>query len=343
MNLLFNLVHISDVNLFKYAIKELSKSNKVYVSVRNRGNLLSIVEKEISVPIYVVGQHQKYFYEKLIGIIKGELKYLELIKKLKINISINQSFNNIWACKLNGIPFITFEDDFEYKIAFYYTKWFVDADVMPKYIPVKGKNVINYNGFKELAYLHPSKYKPDQSVLNMYDLNPFEYVFIREISSVSLNYKNKNDYLERILPIFKSKKIKIILSIEDKIILPKLNEKFGEMIVLEEPVEDIFSIIKYAKFSVSSGDTVARESALLCTPCIYTGGRKMIINEPLIQLGLIIEANDMNTIMERIDFLLINHDYIRTRTKDVISNYDDTTDIILGVINKFVKLEHLPN
>lgn len=343
MNLLFNLVHISDVNLFKKAINELSKSNKVYVSVRNRGNLLSIVEKEISVPIYVVGKHQKYFHEKLIGIIRGEFKYWRLIKKLKINISINQSFNNIWACKLYGIPFITFEDDFEYKLAFYYTKWFADADVMPKFIPVKGKNVIKYNGFKELAYLHPNKYTPDQSVLSMYNLNPFEYIFIREISNVSLNYKSKTDYLESILSLIREKKIKFVLSIEDKTILQKLNQKFVEILVLKEPVEDIFSIIKYAKFSISSGDTVARESALLSTPCIYIGGRKMIINEPLIQLGLISEANDINTIKESIDYLLVNNDKIRTSTKDKLFKFDDTTDVILDVINKFTQHSHQTN
>jgi uncharacterized protein len=335
MNLLFNLVHISDLNLFKSAINELVKCNKVYVTVRNRGNLLRIAQKEINVPIFIIGKHQQLFHKKLIGIFKSEYAYWKLIKKLDINISINQSFYSIWACKLRGAKFITFEDDYEYKLAFYYAKWFADKDVMPKFIPAKGKNVIKYNGFKELAYLHPTRFSANQSILNQYGLIPYEYVFVREVSNVSLNYKNKKDHLNTILSILYSKNAEVVLSIEDKIKIDLLKESYPELIILDEPVENIFSLIRFAKFSISSGDTVARESALLSTPCIYTGNRNMLMNKSLIDLGMIIEVKEINKISKDIDYLFLNAESKHSKMDAQLIQYDDTTRVIIDMINNF--------
>ena len=335
MNLLFNLVHISDLNLFKSAINKLAMSNQVYVTVRQRGNLLKVVEKELNLPIIIVGDHKQTFLKKVIGIFKSEYIYWKLIKKLNINVSINQSFYSIWACKLRGAKFITFEDDFEYKFAFYYAKWFADKDVMPKFIPARGKNVVKYNGFKELAYLHPNRFSANRSILNQYDLVPYEYVFVREVSNVSLNYKNKKDHLHIILSTLYSKNVEVVLSIEDKRKIDHLKESYPALIILDEPVEDIFSLIKFAKFSISSGDTVARESALLSTPCIYTGNRNMIMNKPLIDLEMIIEVKEINEIGKSIDYLFLNAESRLTKMNIQLTQYDDTTEVIINEINKF--------
>lgn len=335
MNLLFNLVHISDLNLFKPAINELGKSNQIYVTVRQRGDLLKIVEKELDLPIIIIGNHQQAFLKKVIGIISSEYAYWKLIKKLNINVSINQSFYSVWACKFRGAKFITFEDDFEYKLAFYYAKCFASKDVMPKFIPAKGKNVVKYNGFKELAYLHPNRYSANHSILKTYNLEPYEYVFVREVSNVSLNYKNKKDHLSKILLRLSFKKIRVVLSIEDKSHLDHLIQSHPNLIVLNEPVEDIFSLIKFAKFSISSGDTVARESALLSTPCLFTGNRNMIMNKSLIDLGLIININGIDDISKSIDDLFLNAESRRKNMNILLTQYDDTTKVIIDQINGF--------
>lgn len=336
MNLLFNLVHISDLNLFKEAVNELSKCNKVYVTVRERGNLLTIAEKELNFPIIIIGRHQQGLFRKLVGIIYSEIAYWKLLRKLNIDVSINQSFYSVWACKLRGAKFITFEDDYEYKMAFYYAKWLASKDVMPKFIPAKGKNVVKYNGFKELAYLHPNRFSPNPSALVYYNLKPYDYIFVRDVANISLNYRDKKDYLQLIISKLTLRNFKIILSSENKDKL-KCLEASPQLIILNEPVNDIFSLIKYSIFSISSGDTVARESALLSTPCIYTGSRNMIMNKPLIDLGMIFQLKDINDLDIIIDSILLALGSNNNRKEVQLNKYADTTQVIINEINNLEK------
>ena len=86
-------------------------------------------------------------------------------------------------------PYINFGDDVEYKLGYYLVHPFSTRDVIPKSVPSHGKNLLKYNGFKELAYLHPNHFTPNKKALEPYNLDPYEYVFIREVSNASLNYR----------------------------------------------------------------------------------------------------------------------------------------------------------
>ena len=58
-----------------------------------------------------------------------------------------------------------------------------------------------------------------------------------------------------------------------------------EWILLEEPVEDIHSLIYYSKALISSGDSMAREASVLGIPGIYIGQRIMSVNSVLQDLS----------------------------------------------------------
>ena len=61
-----------------------------------------------------------------------------------------------------------------------------------------------------------------------------------------------------------------MLSLEDK----STKERYPEdWILLEEPVEGIHSLIYYSCALISSGDSMAREAALLGVPSYYLGIR----------------------------------------------------------------------
>ena len=77
---------------------------------------------------------------------------------------------------------------------------------------------------------------------------------------------------------------RVILSLEDKSIADKFPSHWT---ILQEPVSDIHSLIYYSKLVISSGDSMAREGAMLGVPSVYCGIRKMKANELLMQLGLL--------------------------------------------------------
>jgi len=334
----FDFVHPSDVNLFKNTILFLkNEGHEIFLTLRNRGHLLVIAQEEFkNFEITIIGTHQKKFFKKLIALISREYYFFNYLKKNEIQLSVNQGFSNILSCKLLKIPFIIFEDDYEYKMAFYYAKTFATRDVMPDFIPARGKNTFKYHGFKELAYLHPKIFKPNIEALTNYDLIPESYVFIREISNSSLNYSERISFLDDIVKFLKNKKTKILLSLEDKS-LKKQYEK--NCIIINEPVQDIYSLIYFACFTISSGDTMAREACLLSNPCIYTGGRIMLMNNPLIEQNIMFFEKTSKDSIDRISYLLKDEKYkgIKESARKQINNeWDNTTDIIIQNINDFI-------
>ena len=339
MNILFDLNHPVDVNFFKNTIKILSKSeHNIIITYRDRGRLGKIAKYELGkfAPIKI-GQHQQTFVTKITGQIKRDLEFLSFQRRKKIDISVCFGPTNAIASWLNGIPYLAFDDDFEYKIPFYHANIFSTRHIMPAYIRVNKKNIHHYNGLKELAYLHPHYFSPRVDELKRYEVLPEKYVFIREIANVSLNYQQQNLSINEIVNAVKYLGLKVVLSLENKD-LKSLYER--DCIILEEPVEDIYSLMKFALFAVSSGDTVARETALLGTPTIYTGGRNMAVNDELINIGCMFQEDKLENIIEQIARLSIKGEKERiTRivADKIRYHWEDTTKVILKHINDFAK------
>jgi hypothetical protein len=78
--------------------------------------------------------------------------------------------------------------------------------------------------------------------------------------------------------------VKVILSLEDKSIADKYPK---DWIILQEPVSDIHSLIYYSKLVISSGDSMAREGAMLGVQAVYCGIREMKANQLLINEGIL--------------------------------------------------------
>ena len=129
-----------------------------------------------------------------------------------------------------------------------------------------------------------------------------KYVFVREVAGISMNYATlKQEGLVNSIKYLHDKGIKVVLSLEDK---SRKEFYTPYCVILEEPLEDVYSIINYALFCLSSGDSMARESALLGVPCIYTGGRMMYANNNFLSWGGIYKIEDETNIFKKIDELL---------------------------------------
>lgn len=334
-SVIVDITHSPHVNLYKNAIKILMKNNFVVnVALRPRGRLISIFKKECpDVPYFIIGHHRKNITGKMLDLIERDVGLYKYFRKNRFDIGTGGGINLTHIAPLLGKPSVMFIDDIEYKLTYYLYKPFATYVVIPWHIPASGGNVLKYSGFRELAYLHPDYFKPNESALEQYNLDPYEYVFIREVSSASLNYRNMEmGRLTKILDHLKRKGLKILLSIEDKSLVHLFKK---DCIIIEEPIEDIHSLLKYALFTVSSGDSMARESCLVGTPTIYTGGRDMAINRELIKRSCMFKAYNENQIKATIDYFIANEikkevdSKIKTAIKD---DWVSTTEVILDVL-----------
>ena len=339
MNIVIDFVHPADVNFYKNAINILMKRKvEINLIVRPRGKLISILQKELPyINFKIIGKHYSNIYGKIFGLIKRDLGVIFYLNKIDFDVSTSLGFQICHASRILGKPSVVFEDDYEYKIPFYLAKFSATRHVMPECIPATGKNIYKYNGLKELAYLHPRYFKPNKKILEQYKLRPQEYVFIREIANTSLNYKGSSAKLHEITEHLEEMGFQIVVSLENKSLIERFKKN---CIILEEPVEDIYSLLKFAALTISSGDTMARESCLVGTPTIYTGGRDMYVNKELIRKECMFKVDDIEKVPITIKYILENdlkRDVERIIEHAIMYEWDDTTEVIVeNLVNSII-------
>lgn len=335
MKILIDLLHPADINFFKNAIDALNKRDvDSTIIMRPRGKMIEILKSELpNMQFTSVGKYYTSTSGKLLSIATRNFNLLLFLRKNNFDLCTSYGFFVGIASRFCRMPSVIFADDYEYKLTFYLSKFCGDYFVIPSCISATGKNILKYRGFKELAYLHPNYFKPDRKVLEQYGITAYNYVFIREVSRASLNYKNLQQMpLPEIIRHLNNLGLDVVLSLEDKTRADSLRDG---CIILEEPVDDIFSLICFALFTISSGDSVARESCLVGTPVIYTGGRDMIINKELIEKGCMFKVDDKQALNGAITNIIendIKKETIATAERAVKHEWRDTTEVILDIL-----------
>lgn len=331
MKIAFDIHHPADINFFKNSIRILkNKGVDIELIARPRGKIVPILRKELpDIPFKIIGMHQSSIRKKILYGIKREIELLFYFKKAKFDVGVAFGPEICYVSLLLGKPSLAFTDDYEYKLTTYLSKFAATCFAIPDCIPASGKNIYKFKGLKELAYLHPKYFKPNKKILKDYDLTPNGYVFIREIASTSLNYRGASSKLHEITQYLNEIGLRPVVSLEDK----TLKEKFkSNCIILNEPIEDIHSLLSFAAFTISSGDTVARESCLVGTPAIYTGGRDMFVHRELIKKGCMYKIDDKLDVKTVINYILNNN--IKNKTVEIINynilnKWDDVTEVMV--------------
>lgn len=331
--ILFDLNHPVDVNFFKNTIIQLNNYSNFQIDIifRERGRLESIANYELPVKAVKIGSHKKNVLSKVFGQLRREWQTYKYIKKGKYAVVICFGGTSVLGARLAKVPFLAFDDDFEYKLAFYYANIFATKHIYPDFIRYSNKKVIKYAGYKEFAYLHPNYFTPNIIALEDYKLKENSYIFIRHISNASLNYTFQQIDILAFLNKVSQYNFLIVLSIEDKSLLPFIEKN---IIILNEPVADIYSIMYYSLLCISFGDTVAREAALLGVPTVYAGGRNMCVHNELVDMGIINQTSDLKDIEDIITSDLNEKKELnRMKIQDGLKHkWVDTTALIINQI-----------
>lgn len=339
MNILIDIKHPAQLNLFKGIAKILkSKSWNVTICYLDRGKLPKIIEKEYQgFECIKIGASKGTKWSIIWdGNIKRTKNFIDLIRSKKIDIGISASSAPLaLACKISGIPILQFYDDPERKGINKINNILSTRLYFPPLLE-ETKNIKIFNCLKEWSYLSPTYFKPNIKILDKYGLKPKNYVFIREVSNKSFNYFNQKDALVCGISSQLNTTVPILLSLEDKSIKDQFPQNWT---ILEEPIDDIHSLIFYSKLVVSSGDSMAREGAMLGVPSIYCGIREMKANQLLIDKGILkhlTPENAVNPINQFIEQDQHSNDQNKIREK-LLAEWDDMNVFIENQILNFIK------
>jgi predicted glycosyltransferase len=327
---LIDIYHLPQFNFFKNAILTFDPE-EVDIYCVNRGKLLNVIQHELpDYNITCIGdyKHNKGMYSMIFKIIIPRIfRLYKEINSSKYKFILTANYQANFIGKLKGIPNVAFNDD-PRKFVFPFLKFSADEVYLPPF-GSHYKGVKFFNALKEWSYLSPKYFSPDISALKEYGLESKNYIFIREVSTKTSNYLDQDkDIILSVADRF-PKDWQVVLSLENKestTLYPK------NWIILKEPVTNIHSLMYYSTVVVSSGDSMAREGAMLGVPSIYAGIRDMPANEILIKKDMLLKLNPEEIVPVISDIIqgervFDEQDEFR---KKLFNEWDDITRLILN-------------
>jgi predicted glycosyltransferase len=334
MKIIFDIMHPAHLNFFKNSIFRLAaKGHVVKIIVLNRGRVPSIVKKELKgFDIEVIGLHtgSKYsiiFQANLFRIIK--LMKTVLAFSPQVGFSVG-SFVLGFNMKILNKKNYQFDDDPERKANVFLEKLTSTRLFFPKIYESNSKKITQLNTLKEWSYLSPKYFRNNLAVLKSFGIKPKTYIFVREISTGSLNYKNQRPNLISEFASELDENYRVIFSLENKSDRHLYPESW---ILLQEPVADIHSLMYNSSLIISSGDSMAREGAMLGVPSIYCGERIMKANKVLQDKKMLLHlTKDIPVVANRLLTLpasLKTQDVIR---EELLLEWIDVNDLIISLV-----------
>ena len=279
MNIWIDLGHIPQHNFYRQFIKILSEEgHRVFVTVLGRGRLPKIVQHDLAglpnVTIEIIGRHRMKKWSAIMEVNLIRIPHLYFWSLGKhIDVALSNHHQTSIIARLLRIPGYAFGDDTQTTLYPVFVRFATQSHSLI-YEENENSHILPKDTvlpcLKEWSYLAPKYFEPHIEALDKYGVNPKEYVFLREVSVGTVNYAGQERGAIRNIQHLIPKNKKVLFSLEEK---NRRGEYPEDWILLQEPIEDIHSLIYYSAGLVSSGDSMAREAALLGVPSYYLGVR----------------------------------------------------------------------
>lgn len=152
-----------------------------------------------------------------------------------------------------------------------------------------GDKQVRYPGYHELAYLHPDRFKPDDSVLAAVDADPDDQLVVARFSSWDSSHdvgQGGFDDIYDAVDRLEAAGAQVLLTSE----VPLPDDLESRRISLAP--ERIHDLLYHADLVIGEGATTAAESAVLGTPAVYVNSLSMGYTEELEErYGLLFNFN----------------------------------------------------
>ncbi|AKB17608.1 DUF354 domain-containing protein [Methanosarcina sp. WWM596] len=307
MNILFDIGHPKDVNVFKNVIWNLQeRGHETKIVARAKENTKRVLE-EYGFE-YEVCRYYKTMLGKALGILMNDLWLYKQVRLFKPDVFVSPgSPYSAHVSRILKKPHIAFSDTeiagLVIKLTFPFTDKIYTSNSF--YLDL-GPKQERFDGYYELAYLHPKYFTPNKEVLNKYQLND-KYIILRlsalsshhDINATGLNFKTEEELREYVNQL----------------------EKYGRVVISSDTTawqtvkdyqlkidpKDLHDVIYFSALCIGEGATMASEAAILGVPSIYVSNtRRGYLNELEEKYGLAYTILDRSTALDKAVSLLKN-------------------------------------
>ncbi|RLI78388.1 hypothetical protein DRP05_07385 [Archaeoglobales archaeon] len=344
MNILVDVGHPGHVHFYRNSIVNWKKGgHEVLVVARDKDLTINLLES-FGIEHIKIGESKSGLLRKGLDMIAKDLRLLRIVRNFKPNVltGVFSPYVSHVGSLINK-PSVIFNDTELVKFSRLVTP-FASVICTPQcFRGSVGKNV-RYNGYQELAYLHPKYFEPDKSVLSDLGVNGERFIVIRLISWNAYHDRGLEGLDQaRLFGIIKhfEKYGRVFITSERKI-----NGRLKDY-VLNLPPERIHSALYYADLYFGEGGTMAAESALLGTPAIHvesdkngraTGGTSGNFIELRDEYGLLFFYADRNDALEKSTELLESENAKREwqkKRKKLVRDKVDVTEWVTQFVEKY--------
>lgn len=338
MKVLIDIGHPGHVHLFRnFARIFIGKCHNVLFTIRRKEFESDLLEAE-KLPFRTLGPHYSSSFGKLWGLFRYNIQILLISLRFKPDIYLSHgSLYTLLSALLLCKPNIALEDTGnpeQVRLYLPFTRAVLTSETFPFDY---GKKQVRYNGYHELAYLHPSYFTPDAGVLKELGLPDDALFTVVRFVAWSATHDRKISGLKaeqkiRIVRYLRNKG-SVFISSESK--LPPGLEKFRFPLGPER----LHHALAFASLFVGEGATMASESALLGTPAIYVNSVvPALISEQEREYGIISAFTSFEGVIGKVDELL-NQPGIKSETKNrrerLINNKCDVTAFLVKFIEEW--------
>jgi predicted glycosyltransferase len=268
MNILLFVNTPAQFHEFKYVVRTLEiRGHNIMILARDYECTLPLLDA-YGLRYEVYGKAQRRGYRRALELIPYVHKAHRLAGDFKPDILVGTGIISAYTSILFRKPCIVFTDnDIGLSLEQFLFKPFVKAIYTPSCFRKNlGRKHIRYNGFKELAYLHPDYFQPDASIYNLLGINNGErYVILRlnpldafhDIGVTGFSYEDKLRLVQTLEPY-----ARVFISSEARA------ELALEKYTIGIPRHKIHDAEYYAELLVTDAQTMTTEAAILGTPVI---------------------------------------------------------------------------
>lgn len=267
MKIIIGMGHPKDVHLWKNTINNLKRhGHEVKILAWDKDVTLHLLDA-YGYQYEILGKSCRSFIKKASGLFKSELISLKVVNRFKADIFVGREPCLAHMSILTKKPNIYFEDTEHANLVHWLTFPFSDAICTSTSYKkrINPKKHVTFNGYQELAYLHPKYFEPNDSVLDDLGINKNDKLVILRLvawgGSHDIGHKGIEDIENFVKELEKYAQVFILSE-------GPIDEKY-EKYRLEVKPEKIHDLLYYANMYVGEGATMAAEAGILGTPSIF--------------------------------------------------------------------------
>lgn len=343
MRILIDVNHPAHVHLFRCAAQEWAgRGHEILWTARDKDLVISLLE-HYEFEFQVLSTYRRGLAPMGLDLVSRDWKLLHLVRRVRPDVMLGTSVNITHVSKLTPAHsiFFTESDPHLIRLIAYLSFPFADVIVTPDILPNLGRKHVRHTSYHELAYLHPTRFAPDASVLDDLGVEAGQPFFVLRF----IAWGASHDIGEQGLTLAARNRIIDLLAPHGRIFITAESELRPEFEPYRLPIgpHRIHDALYYATMFIGDSQSMAIEAAALGTPalrCNSMVGRTAVIDEleNKYRLGYGFLPYEVDKLLAKILELLRKDDLKaewQARRRRLLSDKTDLTEWMVEYIESY--------